>query len=369
MRADFLGKCAGYRRLADEISGRQKLIGKMEEDELRWAIEKPAVRAGGEIDPGLVELLLRDVGNDPGTLPLLEFALTQLSAQKTGRRMRVDHYEAIGGLNGALKQHADAILVNLRKRGQEDICRRIFLDLIEPGEGTEDTRRRAAYRQLAVSPQWSEVVEALVRDRLVTTDNPDDLKEGSIEIVHEALIQNWTTLQDWVNADRKSMVIRTDVEAAANKWIKNSQHPDFLLRGLPLANAQDWAKNHPDDLSRLSQIAQFLEESQKAENRSKADEIAAARRLAEEAEARRRAEEERAAEAEQREKEAHTRARLTLALAATAIASVLLGVGGWLWVKGERDARRGKNDRVVTQAMLEAQQLGRSQGITSRKPR
>ena len=96
------------------------------------------------------------------------------------------------------------------------------------------------------------------------------------------------------------MVIRTDVEAAANKWIKNSQHHDFLLRGLPLANAQDWAKTHPDDLSRLSQIAQFLEESQKAEDKSQADEIAAARRLAEEAEARRQAEEERALVAEQR---------------------------------------------------------------------
>ena len=141
LRADFLGKCAGYRKLADEISGRQKLIGKMEEDELRWAIEKPALRAVGEIDPGLVELLLRDVGSDPGTLPLLEFALTQLWEQKTGRRMTVDDYEAIGRLNGALKHHADAILANLRKRGQEDVCRRIFLDLIEPGEGTQDTRR------------------------------------------------------------------------------------------------------------------------------------------------------------------------------------------------------------------------------------
>ena len=184
MRADFLGKCAGYRRLADEISGRQKLIGKMEEDELRWAIEKPAVRAGGEIDPGLVELLLRDVGSDPGTLPLLEFALDPaLEAEDwsphDGGQLR-GHWRS----EWCLEAGADTILANLRKRGQEDICRRIFLDLIEPGEGTEDTRRRVADGQLAASPQWSEVVETLVRERLVTTDNPDDLKEGSIEIVH-----------------------------------------------------------------------------------------------------------------------------------------------------------------------------------------
>jgi len=374
IRADFLGKCAGYRRLADEISGRQKLIGKMEEDELRWAIEKPAVRAGGEIDPGLVELLLRDVGSDPGTLPLLEFALTQLWAQKTGRRMTVADYEAIGGLKGALKQRADTILADLRKRGQEDICRRIFLDLIEPGEGTEDTRRRVAYGQLAAPPQWSEVVETLVRERLVTADNPDDLKEGSIEIVHEALIQKWTTLQDWINADRKSMVIRTDLEAAANKWIKNSQHPDFLLAGLLLANAQDWAKTHPDDLTRLSQVAQFLVESQKAEDKSKADEIAAARRLAEEAEARRQAEEDRAREAELREQEQaasainlRRRAWLLLVISIAAILGAVIAVLGWLaareasdeakrqtWIANANAAEAKEQRRIAQEASRQA---------------
>ena len=365
IRADFLGKCAGYRRLADEISGRQKLIGKMEEDELHWAIEKPAVRAGGEIDPGLVELLLREVGSDPGTLPLLEFALTQLWAQKTGRRMTVADYWTIGGLNGALKQRADTILADLRKRGQEDICRRIFLDLIEPGECTEDTRRRIAYRQLAVSPQWSEVVETLVRERLVTTDNPNDLKEGSIEVVHEALIQNWTTLQDWVNADRKNMVIRTDLEAATNKWIKNSQHPDFLLDGLPLANAQDWAKTHPDDLSRLSQVAQFLVESQKAEDKSKANEIAAARRLAEEAEARRRAEEERAVEAERREQVARAMAAeerkrrwATVALVVSILVMATLVGGGWAWFQRREWDRTLRSKLAVEQALGEAERLG-----------
>jgi hypothetical protein len=280
LRADFLGNCAAYRALADAVSGRQKLIGAMSEDELRWAIEKPAALAGGEVEPGLVDQLLRDVGQVPGTLPLLEFALTRLWRQKTGRRMTTEDYRAIGGLKGALTQHAETVLDGLRRNGLEDICRRVVLDLIEPGKGTGDTRRRVAYRQLAASPQWARVVESLVRERLVTTDTPDDLREGSIEIVHEALIQNWTTLQSWIGADRKYMETRSELAAAANKWVVSGHHPDYLLDGLPLANAQEWARTRPDDLSRLADVDQFIAASQKAEEKGKADRAGFWRRLA-----------------------------------------------------------------------------------------
>ena len=100
IRSDFLGACAGYRDLADAISGRQQLVGAMTENELRWAIEKPAALAGGEIETELVEQLLNDVGSDPGTLPLLEFVLSRLWREKTGRRMTAQDYRSLGGLRG-----------------------------------------------------------------------------------------------------------------------------------------------------------------------------------------------------------------------------------------------------------------------------
>jgi tetratricopeptide (TPR) repeat protein len=285
LRADFLGKCASYRDLADAVSGRQRLIGEMVEDELRWAIEKPAALASGEIEPGLVEQLLQDVGSEPGSLPLLEFALSELWRQKTGRRMVIQDYRDIGGLRGALKKHAETVLDGLKKRGLEEVCRRIFLDLIEPGKGAGDTRKRVRYRQLAISTDWITVVETLVRERLVTTDKPDDLQEGTAEIVHESLIKYWTTLQDWVNKNRERMEIRSELEAAADKWIKYHRDSDSLLRGLPLANALEWARTNPDDLARLTSVSEFLDCSKRAEVDREQDELRQERRLREEAEA------------------------------------------------------------------------------------
>ena len=155
MRADFYGHCAGYRGLADLMARRQKLVGAMNPEELRWAIEKPARRCGGTVDPGLVELLLQDTlgrmdhqsrserpGEDstedstmssaqPGHLPLLEFALSELWGRRVGGRLTTAAYREIDGLVGALERHADAILAQLGREdpANETICRRSFLEL------------------------------------------------------------------------------------------------------------------------------------------------------------------------------------------------------------------------------------------------
>ena len=100
MRADFYGKCGPYPALATVMSDHQLLVGPMTEDELRRAIERPAQLAGGEFEPGLVEILLQDVAGQPGSLPLLQFALMELWQRREGRRLTVAAYKAIGGLQG-----------------------------------------------------------------------------------------------------------------------------------------------------------------------------------------------------------------------------------------------------------------------------
>jgi hypothetical protein len=110
MRADFYGKCGAYPALAAALSDHQLLVGPMTEPELRHAIERPALRAGGAFDPGLVEMLLQAVAGQPGALPLLQFTLTELWQRREGRRLTVAAYKAIGELSGALKNRADEVL-------------------------------------------------------------------------------------------------------------------------------------------------------------------------------------------------------------------------------------------------------------------
>ena len=147
MRADFYGKCGPYPALAAAMSEHQLLVGPMTEDELRLAIDRPAQLAGGEFEPGLVEVLLQDVSSNPGALPLLQFALTELWHRRDGRRLTVAAYKAVGRLEGALKNRADDVLKTFDDT-QRELCRRIFLSLTQPGEGTEDTKRRASFAEL-----------------------------------------------------------------------------------------------------------------------------------------------------------------------------------------------------------------------------
>src|SRR5512135_3154437 len=305
MRADFYGKCGAYPALAAAMSDHQLLVGPMAEDELRRAIERPAQLAGGEFEPGLVEMLLQEVAGQPGSLPMLQFALTELWGRREGRRLTVAAYRAIGGLQGALEGRANEVLGTFNDTERET-CRRIFLRLIQPGEGTEDTKRRASFGELVPAGSDAESVESVIsrlaNARLITTGDPNDPGKTSVEVAHEALIRGWGRLRQWVEADRAGLRVQRRLTEAAHEWDHAGREPSLLFAGARLATAREWAESHPGELSPLE--VDFLAAGLEAERKRKADEVAAARRLAEEAEARRRAEEERAREAEQRAQEA-----------------------------------------------------------------
>ena len=71
MRADMYGRLGGYPELARAVAANHVLLGAMSDDELDRAVKEPARLAGLRLEPGLVELALRDVADEPGALPLL----------------------------------------------------------------------------------------------------------------------------------------------------------------------------------------------------------------------------------------------------------------------------------------------------------
>ena len=162
MRADFYAKCAVNAELAAAFSDHHVLVGPMSEDELRRAIERPMQLVGGELERVLVDLLLRDVHNQAGALPLLQHALLELWHKREGRRLTVKAYQEIGRLEGALQRRADATLEALSERERE-LCRRTFLRLTQPGEGTEDTKRRASIKELLSLADTSTAEESIIQ--------------------------------------------------------------------------------------------------------------------------------------------------------------------------------------------------------------
>ena len=352
MRADFYGKCAAYPNLADALSDHQVLVGPLSEDELRRAIGRPAQLVGCEFEPGLVELLIHDLKDQTGALPLLQYALMELWNAHEGRRLTHAAYEKIGGLHGALENRANEVL-NGFTDPERELCRRIFLRLTQPGEGTEDTKRRASLRELAQSQDGAESLDAvllrLVNARLITAEGDEQHSgEGYIEVAHEALVQCWSVLRQWIDADRAGLLTHRRLTEAVREWENNKGDPSYLFEGTRLAVANEWAEAHRDDLNPLE--LEFLAASLARQRQRKADELEAARRLAAEAEARRRAEEERALEAEQREREAKAKVmqerkarRLTAALAV--LGMMLLAGGGWLALResASGDGRRHRS--------------------------
>ncbi len=245
LRADFMGHALAHRPFADALQDGSLMMGPMSRDELRRAIEKPAEAQGAAFEAGLVERLLDDVGEAPGNLPLLEFALTLLWEEQDDGWLTHAGYEEIGRVEGALARYADEVYADLDE-GEREAARRIFVQLVRPGEGTEDTRRVATRAELG-DEHW-ELVQHLADRRLVVTGQ-DATGTETVEVVHEALIQRWGQLRAWMDADRAFRTWQERLRAALRGWETSDRDEGALLRGAPLARAEGWLAERGDELS------------------------------------------------------------------------------------------------------------------------
>jgi WD40 repeat protein/class 3 adenylate cyclase len=243
LRADFYGHCAAHEELAARVSANNVLLGRMTQNEMRRAIEEPANAKGLRREPGLVELFLRDAGAEPGALPLLSHALMETWARRDGRTMTLAGYREAGGVRGAIARTAEE-LYEAATEGERRLLRQTFLRLTEPGEGTEDTRRRVPLRELAAGPGTEsaigDLLDKLVQARLVTVD------EGAVQFAHEALIREWPRLRGWLNEDRESLLVHRHLTRSTEAWEALGRDPGELYRGARLAAALDWARDRAD---------------------------------------------------------------------------------------------------------------------------
>jgi len=260
VRADHLERCRAHPGLAAALRDGRIDLGAMRPDELREAITRPAAAAGLEFEPGLVELLLRDIGAsadgpDPGALPLLAHALLATWQQRSGRTLTVAGYQLAGGVHGAAVALAERAYTGLRP-ADRDRARRLLLRLVGVGEDDRPTRRRVARsRLLRHLPDAAAVLEALARARVVTLD------EHHVELSHPALPERWPRLRGWIDADRPGLRLRQRITEAADAWEQDGRDPCHLYRGTPLATALEWAADprHHGELSAVERA--FLQAS------------------------------------------------------------------------------------------------------------
>jgi WD40 repeat protein/DNA-binding SARP family transcriptional activator len=312
LRADFYAHCAQFAELREMLSQHQEYVGAMAPEELRRAIEGPAERGNWKPEHGLVDLVLRDAGDEPGALPLLSHALLETWRRRRGRRLTFSGYAEAGGVRGAISQSAEFTLRDQLTTSQQAIARRVFLRLTELGDGTQDTRRRATFEELVTGPDDApvilEVLHVLAAARLVTLD------EGTAEVAHEALIREWPTLRTWLDEDRTALRLHRSLAAAARDWESHGNDSDLLFRGARLMQLGEWADTHSDDLNPSERS--FLDASVALTERQNSDREAQRRREFEAAQ--------QLASAEQRRAEEQSRATARLRRRAIGLASALV---------------------------------------------
>ena len=257
LRADFYGHCAQYEALRLALAENQAYIGPMSEGELRQAIEKPADRLDWQFEPGLIDLMLRDVADEPGALPLLSHALLETWKRRQGRSLTLRGYTEAGGVSGAIAKTADSFFSNLTP-DQQQLTRSIFMRLIEPGEHTADTRRRAEIDELITGDNNREEIAFLLKQladaRLITTG------DGTVELAHESLITEWPRLRLWLDDNRDNLRIHRHLTESAQEWQAIGRDPGELYRGVRLQQASEWATTTQPSLNNLER--EFLAISQ-----------------------------------------------------------------------------------------------------------
>jgi WD40 repeat protein/DNA-binding SARP family transcriptional activator len=261
VRADFYGRCAAYPELSRLLAANHVLVGPMRRDELRRAIELPARRAGLEVEPRLVDRLIADVEGEPGGLPLLSTALLELWQHRDGRRLRLNAYEQLGGVRGAVARLAESAYARLDPERRQ-VARRILLRLAGEGEGEAAVCRRVELTELEADrdERVAEVVRTLAADRLVT------IGEGELEVAHEALLREWPRLRGWLEEDAHGRRLHQRLGTASRDWDAGGRDPGELYRGARLAAALEWSTAHEPELNASERA--FLNDSRRASERS-----------------------------------------------------------------------------------------------------
>ncbi len=241
LRADFYDAPLRHPDFGELMRLGTDAITPLNPSELERAITGPAEHVGVQVAPGVVAAIATDMVGQPTALPLMQFALTELYEQRSSQTITVDDYLELGGLTSALAARADAVLGDLTSAQRAD-AEHIFLRLVTLTDDAADTRRRALLSELTSSARSdvSAVLEPFVRHRLLSVDRDPVTREPTVEIAHEALLSEWTTLRDWIDGARGDVRLHRRLTVAVSEWVASGRNADYLLAGAQLSVYATW---------------------------------------------------------------------------------------------------------------------------------
>lgn len=253
LRADFYDRPLLYQGFGELIRARTELVLPLNDEELAETIEGPARRVGAVLEDDLIETIIDDVREQPGALPLLQYALTELFERREGALLTNAAYRDIGGTLGALAKRAEEVFRRFNEPSQ-NMARQMFLRLVTLGEGQEDTRRRILQSELLTLGD-REVVEDVIdrfgRYRLLTFDRDEATRSSTVEVAHEALIRRWERLREWLTESRQDVRMERELLHAATDWDASNRDASYLMQGNRLLTFEEWTESSTLRLNEL----------------------------------------------------------------------------------------------------------------------
>jgi WD40 repeat protein/transcriptional regulator with XRE-family HTH domain len=372
LRADFTDRPLRYVDFGELVQKRSEFVLPLTSDELERAILGPARRVGLKLESGLTSAMIRDVGDQPGALPLLQYALTELFEKREGRMLTKEAYADIGGVLGALGRRAEEAYTNLNE-SEQALAQQLFLRLVTLGEGVEDTRRRVLRVELdqlqtanlkSQNPTRSApsqpstilqssnslisiVIESFGKHRLLSFDRDPVTRGPTVEVAHEALLREWPRLREWLNESRADVRLQRQLAQAAHEWQSANQDRSFLLIGARLEQFEGWAASTSVALTQDERA--FLDASLAERDRRVTEdrerqqrELETVRRLAE-------AEKRRAEE--QTQSANRLRARNRVIAAAGVVAFILAALAGLFGLQSNQNAKQATSRELASAAL------------------
>lgn len=287
LRDDFLFRCRDYEPLVPVFSDLTPL-DRLDAGALRRALVQPALACGYRFEnEALVDEMIGEVHKERAALPLLGFAASRLwetRDRERGLLTRASYHE-IGGVAGALAQHAEATLARIGA-DRVPIVRELLRNLVTaegtravrgrdellsvsgeatgigpgapeaPGSASDPVREKPA--RLAppagagTSAEAESVLAALLDARLLTSYERTGERGEShhqVEVVHESLLEAWPRLVRWRTQDADGAQLRDQLRQAAQRWDEKGRRADLLWSGTAYEEFRLWRERYPGGLS------------------------------------------------------------------------------------------------------------------------
>jgi len=285
MRTDFLGECDLFYGLPEALNRGRYLVPRLTREQLRDAVQCPALLLGAKMSPRLLDHVLNELGDRSDRLPMLQHALLRTwdAWSADGRRGPIDlrHYQTAGGIDGALNEDAEGALAGLDR----EAVARIFKRLTDTDLSDRRVRSPARMSELEAAtglPRATieQIVTRFIEGGRNFVHRAPDGEEGNprIDISHESLIRQWTSLKTWVDEERESRDRYLDLAARADNWdqekaglLQDPELKDFFDWRSRTQPSAGWAARYSDRQDVFPLANRYLDESVLARSRKLAE--------------------------------------------------------------------------------------------------